>query len=173
MPQNELVNQLLENRDAILSFILVLTRDYEDAEEIFQEVAKVILEEANKGMAVAHFMRWAREIARRRVGEFYRKNARRNSIEMPTESIEEVIGQAFAENERTLESAQLRLQALLDCLATLSGRAQAVIEGFYRNRKSIRDIAGSLGWNEQSVKNCLCRARKALADCIRGKLRTA
>src|SRR5262245_1196709 len=132
MAPSELVNQLLENRDAILSFILVLTRDFADAEEVFQEVAKVILEEANKGVAVAHFMPWAREIARRRVGEFYRKKARRNQIEMPTESIEQVIGQAFAENERTLESSQMRLQALLDCLGILSGRTQAVIEGFYR-----------------------------------------
>jgi DNA-directed RNA polymerase specialized sigma24 family protein len=67
----------------------------------------------------------------------------------------------------------MRLQALLDCLGTLSGRTQAVIEAFYRNRQSLRDIAGNLGWNEQSVKNCLWRARKSLADCIRGKLRAA
>jgi RNA polymerase sigma factor (sigma-70 family) len=173
MPHSELVNQLLENRDAVLSFVYVLTRDFADAEEIFQEVAKVILEEAGKGVTVAQFMPWAREIARRRIGEFYRKNAKRNMVEKPTESIEAVIGQAFAENEKMLESSHLRLKALLDCLATLSGRTQAVIEGFYRNRQSIRDIAGSLGWNEQSVKNCLWRARKALADCIRGKLRTA
>lgn len=171
MAQSQLVNELLENRDAILGFIMVLTRDYAVAEEIFQEVAKAILEEANQGHAVGHFMPWAREIARRRISEFYRKNAKRQQIERISPSMEEVVCQAFAENERTLETSHLRLKALLECLEGLSGRNREAIEGFYRNRKSVRDIAGALGWTEQSVKNALWRSRKALAECIRVKLR--
>ena len=114
--QGQLVSHLLDSRDAILGFILALTRDYDVAEEIFQEVAKAILEEANKATAVAHFMPWAREIARRRVGEFYRRSAKRNALERPSPSMEEVICQAFTENESSPESTHLRLKALLDCL---------------------------------------------------------
>jgi RNA polymerase sigma-70 factor (ECF subfamily) len=167
----QLVNELLENRDAILGFIMALTRDYAVAEEIFQEVAKAILEEANQGRAVAHFMPWAREIARRRVSEFYRRNAQRRQIESVSPSMEEVVCQAFAENEKTLEAGQARLQALLECLEGLSGRNREAVEGFYRQRKSVRDIAAALGWSEQSVKNALWRSRKTLAECVRQKVR--
>jgi RNA polymerase sigma-70 factor (ECF subfamily) len=171
MAQSQLVNELLENRDAMLGFIMALTRDHAVAEEIFQDVAKAILEEANQGRAVAQFMPWAREIARRRVSEFYRRNAQRRQIESISPSMEEVVCQAFAENEKTLEASQARLQALLECLEGLSGPNRQAVEGLYRQRKSVRDIAGALGWSEQSVKNALWRSRKTLAECIRRKVR--
>jgi RNA polymerase sigma-70 factor (ECF subfamily) len=170
MAEGDLVNQFLENRDPILGFIVALTRDYDVAEEIFQEVAKVILEEAKKSISVSHFMPWAREIARRRVSEFYRKQTRRHAVEKAAPSMEEVICQAFTENEKTLEISHLRMKALMDCLRALPDRSRKLVEGFYRQGQSIRDLAGNRGWTEPSVKNALWRTRKALAECIRNKL---
>lgn len=171
MSRNELVNQFLEERDTILGFILGLTRDYDVAEEIFQEVAKVILEEANKATAVASFRPWAREIARRRVAEFYRKHARTRAIERASPALEEVITRAFDENDRVLDTGHLRFKALLECMESLAGRSREVIDGFYRNRQPIREIAAGMEWTENSVKAALWRSRKALGLCIQDKLR--
>jgi len=165
-----LVKQLLQHRGVLLGFIYALTRDYDAAEEIFQEVAVAILEEARKETDVAHFLAWAREIARRRVREFFRKGAKERAVQPLSEALEEAISQAFAENERALENQQQRWQYLQECLERLAGRSREVIEGFYHGRKSIRELAAALAWQENSVKVALSRTRKVLADCIQVKL---
>ena len=50
MAPEQLVKQFLDHRDVILGFILALTRDHAVAEEIFQDVAMVILEEARRAI---------------------------------------------------------------------------------------------------------------------------
>ncbi len=171
MAQDQLVKQFLDNRDTILGFIFALTRDYAVAEEIFQDVAIVILEEARRETAVVNYLAWSREIARRRVAEYYRKRGRRHAIEQTSDALTDVIGQAFGENEAVREDHQLRMQYLLECVQRLQGRSRELIEGFYNQRKSIRDLAAALAWQENSVKVALSRTRKVLADCINSRQR--
>lgn len=160
-----LVKQFLEHRDGLLAFIFALTRDYDLAEEVFQQAAQVILEEAERSAPVTRFFPWACEIARRRVAEHYRRQQRR-----PTEQLGDVIDRAFAENDQVQEEHVLRLKYLDECRARLTGRSREVIESFYRDRKSIREVAAALGWQENSVKVALSRARRLLADCLKEKM---
>jgi RNA polymerase sigma-70 factor (ECF subfamily) len=167
-----LVRQFLEQRDVILGFILALTRDYDTAEEVLQEVALVILDEANKGTVASHFPSWAQGIARRRVADHYRKRNRRHAVEQVSGAMTEVVCQAFAENEELLDRHQDRMKALMQCLTRLTGRSRDVIVGFYQQRLSIQQLAETLAWQANSVKVALTRARKLLADCIQVRLRT-
>jgi RNA polymerase sigma-70 factor, ECF subfamily len=171
MNQGELVKRFLEHRDVILSFIYALSRDYDVAEEIFQNVAVAILQESNRATNVENFLGWAREVARHRVADYFRQQARRSAVEQPSSGLIEVIAQAFAENEVGPPASQARMKSLLECLQRLTGRSRDVIEGFYRQRKSLRELAAALDWKENSVKVALSRARKLLADCIHMKLR--
>src|SRR5947209_3246695 len=139
-----LVKQFLEQRDVILGFILALTRDYDAAEEVLQEVALVILEEAGKQTVVGHFPSWAQGIARRRVADYYRKRNRRHAVEELAGSMTEVVCQAFAENEELLDRHQDRMKALMRCLTRLTGRSRDVIVGFYQRRQSIQQLAEAL-----------------------------
>lgn len=168
--QSDLVKQFMEHRDALLAFIFGLTHDFDVAEEVFQETAQVVFEEAGRGTAVVRFLPWAREVARRRVAEHWRKQYRRRLVEQASSALVEVIDLAFAENEQVLEDHRLRLKYLAECQGRLAGRSRQIVEGFYRDRKSIRHIAAALGWTENSVKVALSRARRALADCIRVRL---
>jgi RNA polymerase sigma-70 factor (ECF subfamily) len=171
MSKEELVKRFLENRDALMGFVFALTRDFDVAEEIFQTVAVSILGEADRSTAVKNFMGWAREIARHRVADYYRQNARRSAVERLSGTMIEAISQTFEESEIAPQVSQLRMKSLLECLGRLTGRSRDVIEGFYRQRKSVRDLATSLSWKENSVKVALSRARKVLADCVEVKLR--
>ena len=168
---HHLVRRFLENRDVILGFILALTCDYDVAEEIFQEVSLSILEEATRGAQVVQFLPWAREISRHRVADYYRRKAKQAGKERPLDGLPEIVAQAFAENEDSLFH-QARMKALLDCVQGLRGRSRDVIEGFYGERQSIRQLAARLSWQEGSVKVALVRARKALADCVEVRLRS-
>ena len=71
MQQDQIQAEFLKTRQTLLGFIFALTRDHEVAEEVFQEVALAILQEASKGIVVERFLPWAREIVRRRVASFY------------------------------------------------------------------------------------------------------
>ena len=168
-----LVKQFLDHRDAVLGFIFALTRDYDVAEEVFQEVALSILQEAEKQTAVGSFLAWAQGIARRRVADYYRKASRRPSAVPLAEPMTEVVSLAFAENEKLLEADQERMKSLLECVKKLAGRSREIVEGFYQRRQSLREIAAALGWQEGSVKVALSRARKALADCVETRMQTA
>jgi RNA polymerase sigma-70 factor (ECF subfamily) len=171
MDQGELVKRFLENRDVILSFIYALTRDYDAAEEVFQNVAVAILQEAGRPAKVENFLAWAREVARHRVADYYRQGARRTAMEQPSGALVAAVSQAFAEHEIAAQTSHARMRSLLECLQRLTGRNRDVIEGFYRERKSLRDLAAGMGWTENSVKVALSRARKVLADCVHLKMR--
>jgi RNA polymerase sigma-70 factor, ECF subfamily len=169
MAASRLVSQFLESRDVLLAFIYSLTRDFGVAEEVFQEVSLVILEEARKETQVVHFASWSREVARRRVAEFYRKSTRDRASHL-SEALTGAIADAFTEQDASVETRQTQMAQLLECLKAISGRSRQVIEGFYHERRSIREIAQTLGWQENSVKVALSRARKVLADCVQVRM---
>ena len=171
MDQPQLVKQLLEHRDLILGFICGLTRDYTTAEEIFQETALAIVEEARKEPAISNFLAWAREIARRRVADYFRKKVRRQGVEQLSGSMTEMVELAFAENELSADGQQTRMEYLLECLKQLTGRSREVIVRFYQQHQNLKAIAAELNWQPDSVKVALSRARKILADCVQGKIR--
>jgi RNA polymerase sigma-70 factor (ECF subfamily) len=169
MTETRLESQFLAHRDLLLSFIYSLTRDLDVAEEVFQEVSLAILQEARNGTRVDNYMAWAREVARRRIAEYFRTRSKDASRRLP-ESMDELVDQAFAEHQPVLEAHETQLTHLLECLKRIAGRSRQVVEGFYRQRKSVKDIAAAIGWNPNSVKVALSRARKALAECIENRM---
>ncbi|MGH7144384.1 MAG: sigma-70 family RNA polymerase sigma factor [Planctomycetota bacterium] len=168
--RQRLVKQFLAQRDILLGYLLALTRDPEATEEIFQEVAVVIIEEANKGTEVDPFLGWAREVARRRALEYFRRVQRDRRLLPFDERWSDAVDRAFFENAWTEEELHLRERLLQECLGKLRGRARQVLELRYRAEHSIEQIATALAWQVNSVQVALSRARKALGDCIRSKL---
>jgi RNA polymerase sigma-70 factor (ECF subfamily) len=164
----DLTRKFLEHRDGLLGFILALTRNREAAEEIFQETGLVIVQEAGRGTRVDQFLPWAHEIARRRVAEHFRKNARRISIEHA--GVDEAVSLAFEENAADAAVLQQSQKHLEDCLEGLSKDQKALLDRRYRDRSPLRDIARDADTTEGSVKVLLWRVRRQLARCIEGKI---
>ena len=166
-----LVKEFLAQRDLLLGYLLAVTRNQTAAEEVFQEVALVILEEANKGKQVDHFPAWSREIARRRALEYFRREARARQLHSADESYLDAVDKSFDENVLTQEELQQRETFLRQCLEKLGGRAREVIELRYRQDRTVSEIANALAWQAESVKVALSRARKVLTDCVGNKMR--
>ena len=172
MSQSGMTREFLQNRQALLGFIFALTRDPLAAEEIFQEVALAILGEAAAGKSVDPFLPWAREVARRRVAEYYRKSTQRRVAPL-NESMVELISRSYRENEEGPEREALRLASLRRCVDQLGGRAREVIDLRYRLQRGVEQIAAALSWRSDSVHVLLARTRRILADCVRSKLSSA
>lgn len=62
------------------------------------------------------------------------------------------------------------LAALADCLDKLEGRARAVIDGFYRDRRSREELASQLAMKPDGVKTLLRRTREVLRKCIEKRM---
>ncbi|MBI3858312.1 MAG: sigma-70 family RNA polymerase sigma factor, partial [Planctomycetes bacterium] len=140
MSPPKITRDFLQNRQALLGYLFALTRDQLVAEEVFQEVALAILEEASSGRQVDPFLPWAREVARRRVLEYYRKSARAPL----SESMIDLVGRSFQENEEAPEQDSRRLVSLRECLQKLPDRARQAIDLRYNVRLGIEAIAQSL-----------------------------
>ncbi len=171
MIESQLVKQLLAGRDVLMGFILALVRDYDLAEELFQETAVAILAEAEKDTRPRDFMPWARTIARHRIADHFRRQARRSEVARTFDDMVDVVARAFDENEPGVETSHHRLKALRQCLQNLGHQARRIVDLRYQRRLALRDIAAEVGWKENSVKVALSKARRALADCVATKTR--
>jgi RNA polymerase sigma-70 factor (ECF subfamily) len=63
-----------------------------------------------------------------------------------------------------------RMGALRRCLETLTTRARAILDLVYRERLAYTEIASRVGMGLGAVKVAACRARQALAECMRRRL---
>jgi len=168
----DLVRQLLEHRDGLFGFVLALTHDREAAEEIFQEVGLAVVEEAGKKTAVARFLPWVHELARRRVAEYYRRHSRRRAMEQ-SEPLEAIVSQAFQEGAGDPTAVSARQGHLEDCLDELPEAQRELIARRYREHSPLKEIADAARSTEGSIKVLLWRARRQLARCIEGKMSSA
>lgn len=171
MEENRLVRELLDHRDQLLGMLLSQTRDYDAAEEVFQEVALEVVKEAGRGTQVERFLPWVREMARRRLAEHFRRRARREAAEPLSGSLVEAIGRAFEEEDVSAEESRARQKALLECIERLPGRSREVVRRRYEDWLPLARVAESVAWKVASVKVALSRARRALMECVERKLR--
>lgn len=86
----------------------------------------------------------------------------------PVENIE-----AFDETWETWvtnDNGESMLDALGECLRTLTERARWALEMRFRDKLSRVEIAGKLDITEHGAKNLMQRAKKQLRSCIESKL---
>jgi RNA polymerase sigma-70 factor (ECF subfamily) len=65
-----------------------------------------------------------------------------------------------------------RFAALQRCLETLTRRAREIIRLIYTEHMAYAEIAKQIGMGLSAVKVAACRARQALAECMRRRLST-
>jgi RNA polymerase sigma-70 factor (ECF subfamily) len=166
-----LLKEFLDRRDWLLAYILSLTRDRAAAEEVFQDTAVAVLEEDRKGTRPVKTAAWIREVARRRVAEFFRKRRSRAPGAGPLEELDGAVEQSFEENLIAAERNLERQRFLKECLERLSAGLRRIVFHRYGEQLSLQETAAAVGWQVDSVKVALSRARRALYECVAAKLR--
>jgi RNA polymerase sigma-70 factor (ECF subfamily) len=173
MRRQEINAALLKQRQSLMGFVYALTRDSELAEDIFQDVALTILDEAAAGTEVRSFQAWAREIARRRVANFYKRRGKHLRPAALGHSLIQTISSAFDEYDEHSVSSGLRTKFLRECVDDLPPRAREAVDRRYRRGMAVPEIAAVMTWKMTSVNTLLSKAKRTLAECIGRKLRLA
>lgn len=162
-----LIKQLLERRRLVFGYIFALTRDADVAEEVFQELSVSVLEEASRGGApVDRFLPWACTVAQHRVADYYRKKGRSEPV---SALLARTMAEVFEQHEESREDAARRVRGLLDCVDALPPRQRQLVELYYRDQRSVTDVAEGVGWTPGSVKVALSKIRGTLLECLREK----
>jgi RNA polymerase sigma-70 factor (ECF subfamily) len=155
----------MQHEAGLRAFLGAMLRTRALCDDVFQEVALTLWEQAERYDASRPFGPWARGIAANKVLERRRRD-RRFPLAFSPETIEAVT-RAFA---RTEASTRREAEALEHCLERLPERTRDLLAMRYEEDLSGDDIARRTGRTIVAIYQALSRARKALADCIRRRL---
>lgn len=156
---------LMQHEGEIRAFVGSMLRDRGLCDDVFQEVALTLWEQADRYEASRPFGPWARGIAANKVLERRRRD-QRFPLAFSPETIE-AVAQGFA---RTEASAARELDALEECLERLPKGARRLLSLRYQDDLSAGEIARRTSRTLDAIYQALSRARAALEECIRRRL---
>lgn len=165
---SEFERRLTQIQLRLHAYIYSLTRDTNDADDLFQQTSIVLWKKYDQFDPEQDFLKWAFGIARLEVMNFIRTRSRQKlyfSDELNLQLIE-------ASQQRQETSIETRRAALDDCRQQLREKDREMINVCYGQPQGIMKMAEQLGRSRQSIHNSLKRIRAALFECIGRRMRS-
>ena len=138
-----------------------LTPNWQDAEEIMQQVRIRIWQDFDQYDPAKPFGSWARAIAYYLTLAFRKERSRQR--EFFSERILEEVSLAY---EAVAENANERRAALARCLEKLGEEKRHVVEEYYLSAEPAQRIADRLSMSPNALRQLLFRIRKTLFNCV-------
>lgn len=162
--QAEFVRLLTQHSSQLFGFILALTANRADAEDVFQNTSVVLWEKFDAFEPGTSFYSWAC-----RVAYFEALYHRRKTKRMKT--ISDEAWHALANHALAMSDApDAGEEALADCLEKLSPAERDILEKKYYAKQSVVEIAAACSKSVHSVYRTLSRVHDQLLECVRRKL---
>lgn len=166
------IKEFLRYQGEFMAYLMAILRDFDAAEEVFQNAAVVIVEGATAGEPIRNFRAWAKEIVRRQALYRLRKQAQDARLFRPiAPELFEAISAAFMEEDT--EGVRREVQALRLCLEKLPQRQREMLALRYEQQQSFDRISQTAGTTPGAVQRALSRIRMALHDCVRATLQAS
>ena len=173
MPDAPLIKRFLQHQSEFMSYLMAITRNFDAAEEIFQNAAVVVMEQALTPEPIHDFRAWAKEVVRRQALHYWQKEVRLQQVRSLEPLLLEQITRVFVDDPCDQALAQRETAALRQCLQTIATAQRRMLSLRYEQRASFAEIGQVLGKTEGAVQRSLSRIRKRLHDCVRQRLRWA
>lgn len=161
MVTEEFVLNLIECQAKLYSYVLSLTGNRNDTNDILQDTNKFILEKAADYTAGTSFSAWASKIAYYKVLAFQRDTAR-ESLLFNIEILQEISDKSLSKSTQY----DSRLGSLFHCMEQLSEDNQKLLKQRYEEEMSLEEIASFWGRTYNGISSLLYRLRLALIDCV-------
>jgi RNA polymerase sigma-70 factor (ECF subfamily) len=147
----------------IFAYIFTLLPHRADAEDVLQEVSKLMWEKFDEASPPEDFVGWACRIAFYKVME-HRRSARRQRV-IFSDSMLERVAETVSEHAAALRLDERR-DALACCLGKLGRVDRQLLEERFKEGATVQTVAERLGRSADGVYKALARVRRALHDCI-------
>ncbi|MCB0596164.1 MAG: RNA polymerase sigma factor [Lewinellaceae bacterium] len=159
MTRFEFSRELQSHKDLLFSFALKMSRNYQDAQDLFQDASIRGFKYRNRFEPGTNFRAWMATIIRHTLIDSYRKKQQRPFLNEPIEKF------AFAvENKNAIANSgeqNLRLRELLSHLNALKNRYRTPFLMYYQGYE-YKEIAEYLDIPMGTVKSRLNTARSML-----------
>jgi RNA polymerase sigma-70 factor (ECF subfamily) len=162
---SEFIALLTANQQRILSFVLTLLPNWNEAEEVAQRTYVILWEKRRRFDMSRQFVPWALGFARMEVRK-YLGSTYRNRVVLSGAAIDSL----QAEMASAPEPDDQRRAALSSCLAELPRERRALVEQCYSGEAAIKEIAQSLAMTADALYLRLRRVRIKLLECINRKM---
>ncbi len=155
----------LESQTLLRAYLLAATGDLHDAEDLLQEVSRVLWESFGRYDPARPFRAWAVGVARFEILKWRQRKARRGES-LSGEALENLAGVA----EELGGETRARREQLQSCLRRLGHPMREVVRLRYLEGLSLEAIAGRVGKSFAAVGMIVMRARRALRECVDARL---
>ncbi len=163
--QLQFVKLLTSHQGRLFAFVLSLVGDTEQARDIMQETNAVLWQKSADFEIDSNFSAWMMTTA------FYQVMAHRKRISRDRLVFDDLLTADLAQAaQQRNEAVEARRDMLRHCLTQLSDHQRELICARYQDGFNLEDIAKSLNRTTNAVKQALFRARKALVNCVAGKM---
>jgi RNA polymerase sigma-70 factor (ECF subfamily) len=149
----------------IAAFVRTLTPDFQQAEEVLQRVAVVLVRKFDEYDPQRPFAAWAIGFAKNEVLYFRRQQAT-DKHQFGDDLVEKIA----VTYEQLAEEVDPVREALEVCVDELTGRSRRVIELRYGRGFSSGEIASQLKLTSGAVRVLLHRVRASLRQCIERRM---
>ena len=154
-----------ENQSGLLAFLLSLTGNLPDSEDLVQECITLLWRKFDAFESGSNFGAWARTTA----FFLFRNQVRKASNK--TMTFEANVLEQFAMAHNRIDTVgSTRQQFLSECLAELGEKDRELILSRYETGVTVGKLATQASCNVKSLYNALARIRQGLARCVRGKI---
>ncbi len=154
---------ITENRSRILALIAVMVRDFEVAEDLFQETVLEILKSRDQFDPARSFAPWACGIARNVVRAYWRGHKRQ-----PASGVSDMVEDlAMVCVEGDDDLWRHERSALRRCLQKVPPRMRKLLLLRYGHNCKGQELARQAEFRQGSLRTTLARLRSQLRRCIR------
>lgn len=162
-------SEFLNERHGLMAFINGLLQNYDEAEDIFQEVWLRLAEAAEKDVEIRDIPKWCRGTAKNLILHHWRSQ-RNKKIVIDTELLE-LVQMSFDEQDDNKDYWAAHREAIRQCTEELPLNSKKVLALKYEKNHSTADIACCLQKTVASISMQLSRLRKVIGDCSEKKLK--
>ena len=162
--QDRFVRLLSKHSSALYGYILALTANLHDAEDVFQETNVVLLRKWREFEFGTDFLAWSCAIARYKTMTHHSRYRRERS---PDAELIDALSEKALEAAR---SADQRRDALLECMEKLSNLESRLVQSRYYLKCSVKEIAESMGVTPARIYRSLSAVHRSLHECVRRSL---
>ena len=168
---SKFVALLIDHQEVIRAYIITQLPGSPDVRDVLQEVNIVLWEKKNSFKEGTNFGAWACTVARYKVLEHRRKEARRKGILIFNDELTELLGEKAQNRSSDFQEDQRR--ALEVCFSKMSPTNQHLLSVRYTAKQGGLDqLAKETGRSNESLRVTLFRLRDSLRNCIQAYLAT-
>lgn len=154
---------ITENRSKIMAVIVAMVRDFDVAEDLFQQTVLEILQSADKFDPSRDFLPWASGVARNVVRRHWRGTEKQPSL-ASQDALDSLSEMAVDEQEEDLWQSERA--ALHVCLGKLPNRMRRLFLLRYGENHKAGKLAELSSFPVGSLRTTLARLRTKLRHCI-------